>query len=77
MHCWIFEIQYTLIDGFPELLSTKCLPPIFKLNNTDGKVYLELNILNRSDTLQLSPQLCINVLHINNIPGGGMSLGVG
>ena len=42
MHLWIWEIYYTVFNGFPQRLNADCLPPSFKLDQADGEFLLEL-----------------------------------
>jgi hypothetical protein len=45
MHLWISEMDYTLFDGFPELLNADCLPPSFKLDQADGEFLREPHLV--------------------------------
>ena len=76
MHLWISEMDYTLFDGFPELLNANCLPPSFKFDQVDGQFLLETHLLIQCDTINLSLQLIRNVVCISDTPGGGFSLSI-
>jgi hypothetical protein len=70
-------MDYTLFDGFPELLNADCLPPSFKFDQADGEFLLEPHLLIRCDTIHLSLQLTNNAVRISDTPGGGFSLSIG
>jgi len=41
MHLWISEVDYELVNGFPERLNADFLLPSFKLDHADGEFRLE------------------------------------
>jgi hypothetical protein len=45
MHLWISEMDYTLFDGFLELLNADCLPPSFKFDQADGEFLREPHLV--------------------------------
>jgi hypothetical protein len=77
IHLWIFEMHYTLNDGFRELLHTNCLPPSRIFDQADGEFLLEPHLLIPCDTINLSLQLTHNAVCISHTPGGGFSLIIG
>jgi len=77
MHLWISEIYYVLFNGFPERLNADCLPPSFKLDQTDGEFRLELLLFIRGDAINLSLQLVSDPLRISQASGGGFCLSIG
>jgi len=70
-------MDYTLLDGFPELLNADCLPPSFKLDQADGEFLREPHLVFRSDTINLSLELNHNAVRISDTPGGGFNLSSG
>jgi len=76
MHLSISEMDYTLFDGFLELLNANCLPTSFKLDQADGQFLLEPHLLIRCDTINLSLQLTHNAVNISKTPGSGSSLNI-
>jgi len=70
-------MDYTLFDGFPELLNADCPPPIFKPDQADGELIRESHLACRSDTMNLSLELIHNSVNISDTPGGGFNLSIG
>ena len=70
-------MDYTLFDGFPELLNGNRLPPGFKLHQVDGRFLYELHLLIRCDTINLSLQLTHNAINSSKTQGSGLSLSIG
>jgi hypothetical protein len=77
IHLSITEMYYTLFNCFPERLIADCLPPSFKLHETDGEYLLEPLLLIRGDALHPSLLLVCYQLHISQAPGGGCCLSIG
>jgi len=76
MHLWISEMDYMLLDGFPELLNADCLPPSSKLNQVDGEFLCEPHLVFRSDTINLSLDLIHNTVRSSATPDGGFNLSI-
>ena len=70
-------MDFTLLEGFPELLNANCLPPSLKLNQVDGEFLRELHLVFGSDTVNLSIELIYNAVPISDTPGGGFKLSIG
>ena len=77
MHLWISEMDYTLFNGFPERLNADCVPPSFKLDQTDGEFHLEPLLFIPGDGINLSLQLVSDALRISQAPGCGICLSIG
>jgi hypothetical protein len=77
MHLWISEMYYMMFNGFPECLNAECLPPSFKLHQTDGEFLLEPFLFIRGNAILLSRQLDRDVLSLSQAPGGGFRLSIG
>jgi hypothetical protein len=77
MHLWISEMHYALFNGFPERLNVDCLPPSFKLDQTDGELLLELLLFIQGDDINFSRQLDSAARCISEAPGGGICLSIG
>jgi len=76
MNIWISEMNYTLFDGFPELLNADCMPPSFKLDQADGDFLHEPHLVFRTDTINLSLGLIYKEVHLSHTPGGGFNLSI-
>jgi len=70
-------MYYMLFDGFVELLNTHRLPPSLKLDRVDGEFHVELHLVTRSDTINLSLPLIPNMVHISDTEGGGFGRTIG
>jgi len=77
MHLWISEMYHALFNGFPERLNSDCLPPSFKLNQTDGEFRPEPVLFIRGDAIYLSLQLVSDPLSISEAPGRGFCPSIG
>jgi len=60
VHFWISKMNYTLFDGFPDLMNVDCLPPSFNLKKVDGDVLHEQHLGFRCDSTNRSLQLIHN-----------------
>ena len=77
MHLWISEMDYALINGFPERLNADCLLPSFRLDQTDGEFRLQPLLFIRGDAINLPVQLVSDPRHISQGLGGGFCLSIG
>jgi hypothetical protein len=77
MELWISEMYYALFNGFLECLNAVCLPPSFKLDQTDGELCLEPFLFIRGDAINLSLQLVCDPLCISQAPGVGFCRSIG
>jgi hypothetical protein len=77
MNLWISKMDYTLFDDFPEVLNSNRLALSFKFDQADGRFLLEMHLVIRSDTINLSLQPILNAVHISDTPRGGFSLSIG
>ena len=76
MHRWISEMDYTLLDCFPELLNANSLLPSFKFDQANGQFLVETYLLIQSDTMNLSPQLIRNAVRISDTLSCGCCLSI-
>jgi hypothetical protein len=71
------EMYYALFNGFSERLNADCLPPSFKLDQTDGEFRLEQLLFIPGDALNLSLQLANDPLRVSQAPGYGFCFSIG
>ena len=71
MHRWISDMYYAMFNSYLERLNADCLPPSFKLDQTDGELVLEPLLLFRGDAINLSLQLVCDPLRISQAPSRG------
>jgi hypothetical protein len=76
MHLGTSKMYYTLFNGFLERLNADCLPPSFKLDQTDGEFLLEPLPLIWGDAINVSLWLVSDPLRISQAPGGGFCLSI-
>ena len=77
MHFWISEMTYTLCNGILECIHADCLPPSFKLYQTEGEFILEQHLLIRGDAINLALKLVRHALRISQAPGCHHWLSIG